>query len=83
MLSFLSPTRAVCLSFLQASFLEDRCERLDREKTALGELLATKKREYSRMDDHYSDKISDLEERLRRSTGEKNRLMDKLKVRPT
>ena len=35
------------------------------------------------MDDHYTEKMSDLEEKLRRSTSEKNRLMDKLKVRLT
>ena len=60
--------------------LEDRTERLVREKTALGELLAAKKRDCSYLEEESAAKVANLEEQLRRACSEKNRLVDRLRL---
>ena len=54
--------------------------RLDREKAALADLLAAKKKEYDQMRQHYRDRVGDLEEEVQRLKSEKLRLVDKLQL---
>lgn len=65
---------------LQVSSMDERNAQLDREKAALADLLAVKKREYDQMRQHYRDRVSDLEDEVQRLKSEKLRLVDKLQL---
>ena len=60
--------------------MDERNAQLDREKSALADLLAAKKREYDQMRQHYRDRVSDLEDEVQRLKSEKLRLVDKLQL---
>lgn len=64
----------------KVSALDDKCDRLDREKSALADLLASKKREMEQLREHYAERIKDLEDESQRLKAEKARLIDKLKL---
>jgi chromosome segregation ATPase len=64
----------------KVSTLNERNAQLDREKSALAELLSAKKREYDQMRQHYRDRVNDLEEESQRLKSEKLRLVDKLQL---
>jgi hypothetical protein len=64
----------------QVSVLDERNAQLDREKAALADLLAAKKREYDQMRQHYRDRVADLEDETQRLKAEKLRLVDKLQL---
>ena len=64
----------------QVSAMDERNAQLDREKSALADLLAAKKREYDQMRQHYRDRVSDLEDEVQRLKSEKLRLVDKLQL---
>ena len=46
----------------KVSLLEEKCDRLDREKAALGDLLAVRKAEFNEKEFDYKSKLEDLEE---------------------
>lgn len=60
--------------------LEDKCERADRERGALGDLLSSKKRDFEDLKDHYDSAVETLEDEVQRLKSEKARLLDKLKL---
>ena len=62
------------------SALEEQNAQLDREKSALADLLSAKKREYDQMRQHYRGRVSDLEEETQRLKAEKLRLVEKLQL---
>ncbi len=62
------------------SLIEEKCDRLDREKAALSDLLAVRKAEFSDNEDSYRNKAKDLEDTLRRFEAENLRLSDRLKL---
>ena len=64
----------------QVSSLDERNAQLDREKSALADLLAAKKREFDQMRQHYRDRVADLEDETQRLKAEKLRLVDKLQL---
>ena len=64
----------------QVSVLDERNAQLDREKAALADLLAAKKREYDQMRQHYRDRVVDLEDEIQKLKAEKLRLIDKLQL---
>ena len=64
----------------KVSILEDQCQRLEREKCALGDLLTAKKSDYEQMKEHFNDALSSLEEEVQRLHSEKVRLLDKLQL---
>ena len=61
-------------------FLEDRCNKMEREKQALTDLLSAKKSEHAQMKEHYKGRVTELEDGLRRTTVEKERLLEMLKL---
>jgi len=60
--------------------MDERNAQLDREKAALADLLAVKKREYDQMRQHYRERVGDLEDEVQRLKSEKLRLVDKLQL---
>ena len=60
--------------------MEEKCERVERERAAVGELLAAKKADYERMKQHYCTNIGDLEDEVQRLRSEKARLVDRLQL---
>jgi len=60
--------------------MDEQCDKLDREKTVLADLLNSKKRDFDQMKQHYKKHIVDLEEENSRLKSEKSRLVDKLKL---
>lgn len=60
--------------------MQDQCERLEREKGAVGDLLAAKKSDYELMKEHFNGSISNLELEVQRLKSEKSRLLDKLQL---
>lgn len=65
---------------IKISDLDERCDRLEREKSAVADLLAAKKSEAEEMKERYSEMIKDLEEESQRLKTEKTRLVDRLKL---
>ena len=62
------------------AFLEKKNDKLLREKSAVSELLLEKKEDYVQMEDHYRDKVHDLDDQVKRLSSEKTRLMDRLRL---
>ena len=60
--------------------LEEKCEKLEREKKALSELLSVKKREMITAIDDLTSEINNLEERRCRIENENRRLLDRLQL---
>ena len=60
--------------------LEDKIDKIDRERNALGDLLSAKKGDYTLMEEHYRNKIFELEEQNKRLASEKGRLVDRLRL---
>lgn len=60
--------------------LDDKCERLEREKAALADLLATKRRDAELTRERYSERIRNLEDESQMLKTEKMRLVDRLKL---
>lgn len=65
---------------IKISDLDERCDRLEREKSAVADLLAAKKIEAEEMRERYTEKIKDLEDESQRLKTEKIRLVDRLKL---
>jgi chromosome segregation ATPase len=60
--------------------LEDKCIKLDKEKGALNDLLALRKKEAERANDEWNEKVFELENDIRRLTNDKNRLINQIGV---
>jgi len=55
----------------KVAILEDRCDRSDRERTALGDLLSAKKMDYDQMKQHYSTQLNDADDEITKLKSEK------------
>lgn len=62
------------------SSLEEQFQKMEREKTAIIDLLTNKKNDYERMKEHYNATIFDLDSQVQRLTSEKNRLLERLQL---
>ena len=60
--------------------MEERCERLEREKAALGDLLAVRKAEFNERDLEHRGRLEQLEDKVIRLSAENDRLQDRLKL---